>query len=147
MEEVIRQWTREIRNVDSFSLLLSVSLPSVELEVVEKVDVEENELLLDGGFVVPETNSFGQTFRYSSSSSSSLPLLIVRFKHELIECVLWFSHGREEVGYWSWIWISSEELWIWNKIKRTSGFYAICIHRTFPGEIRVDVVGSCSGWR
>lgn len=28
-------------------------------------------------------------------------------------------------------------------IKRTSGFYAFCIHRTFRGEIRgVNVVGS-----
>lgn len=55
----------------SFSLLLSFF--SAELEVVEnKIDVEENELVLDGGFVVPETNSFGQTFRYSSSSSSLL---------------------------------------------------------------------------
>lgn len=35
------------------------------VEVVEKkVDVEqENELVLDGGFVVPESNAFGHTFR------------------------------------------------------------------------------------
>lgn len=36
----------------------------VELEAVEtKIPNNENELVLDGGFMVPETNSFGQNFR------------------------------------------------------------------------------------
>ncbi|KAJ6768899.1 hypothetical protein OIU74_022543 [Salix koriyanagi] len=30
-------------------------------------DKQENELVLDGGFVVPGTNSFGHTFRCSSN--------------------------------------------------------------------------------
>ena len=30
-------------------------------------DEQENELVLDGGFVVPGTNSFGHTFRSSSN--------------------------------------------------------------------------------
>lgn len=40
-------------------------------EIVEKnqgnVTEEETELVLDGGFVAPHTNSFGHTFRYSIS--------------------------------------------------------------------------------
>ncbi|XVF85632.1 hypothetical protein PTKIN_Ptkin17bG0131900 [Pterospermum kingtungense] len=49
-------------------MTILIDQPEFEVGVEErnKVPVDENELVLDGGFVTPETNSFGHTFRSCS---------------------------------------------------------------------------------
>ncbi|XP_059641063.1 inositol oxygenase 1-like [Cornus florida] len=41
----------------------------IEVEVVEKISQDEKELMLDGGFVVPHSNSFGHHFRDYNAES------------------------------------------------------------------------------
>ncbi|KAI3429126.1 Aldo_ket_red domain-containing protein [Psidium guajava] len=76
-----------------------VEQPELELEVVEKVDVEENELLLDGGFVVPETNSFGQTFRdYDAESERQMSVEHFYRTNHINQTFEFVKRMREEYG-------------------------------------------------
>ncbi|GMH03728.1 hypothetical protein Nepgr_005567 [Nepenthes gracilis] len=80
---------------------------SVETEENSVVEVEEKELVLDGGFVVPprnsfvvpETNSFGQTFRDYEAEGERQPGVenFYRINH-INQCVDFVKRMREQYG-------------------------------------------------
>ncbi|KAJ0041087.1 hypothetical protein Pint_28325 [Pistacia integerrima] len=49
--------------------ILVLQSESVESDEQQNVTIEEEELILEGGFSVPNTNSFGHNFRFSSFNS------------------------------------------------------------------------------
>uniref|UniRef100_A0A1D1Z757 Inositol oxygenase n=1 Tax=Anthurium amnicola TaxID=1678845 RepID=A0A1D1Z757_9ARAE len=65
----------------------------------KKVSTDQGELVLDGGFVVPETNSFGQTFRDYAAESERKKSVEEFYRMNHIHQTYEFVKGmREEYG-------------------------------------------------
>ncbi|KAF8021713.1 hypothetical protein BT93_G1996 [Corymbia citriodora subsp. variegata] len=96
-----------------------VEQPELESEVVEKkVDVEENELVLDGGFEVPDTNAFGQTFRdYNAESERQLSVEQFYRTNHINQTYDFVKKMREEYGV-----LKRVEMSIWESCELLNEF-------------------------
>ncbi|XP_059457563.1 inositol oxygenase 1-like [Corylus avellana] len=72
-------------------MTILVEQPEFGVEAEEnKVPVDEKELVLDGGFVVPQINSFGQTFRDYDVESD---------RQQGMENFYWINHINQTYGF------------------------------------------------